>query len=165
MSVITTNQDTSNKSHQIWEVSVDKNTIFTDDVIIDAFLREKESDITEKNQIFIDKLKENLEKSAFFAESMMTFLRKNNFNPISAHIKINAFNDFIILVTVPEEEFISEDFLVSYNFAATIEEQVLNDKYYNVMFMFSDREDESFNKGLLASDGFFMDYKIKKDES
>ena len=96
---------------------------------------------------------------------MLTFLRKNNFHPISAHLKINAFDDFVILVTLPEEEFISEEFLVSYTYAATIEEQVMNDSYYNVMFMFSDREEKTFSKNVLVSDGFFMDYKINKGEA
>ena len=162
---IPTNQDTSNKSPNIWEVSVDKNTIFTNDDVIDAFLKGKEVGVKEKKQIFVDKLNENIEKSANFTESMLTFLRKNNFNPISAHLKINAFNDFVLLVTLPEDECISAKFWVSYNFAATIEEQVMNDKYYNVMFMFSDREEETFNKNLLASDGFFMDYRINRGEA
>lgn len=162
---IPTNKNTLSKFPDIWEVSVDRNTIFTNDDVIDAFLKGKEAGVKEKKQIFIDKLNENIGKSAYFTESMLTFLRKNSFNPISAHLKINAFNDFIILVTLPEEEFISEKFLVSYNFAATIEEQVMNDKYYNVMFMFSDREEDTFNKSLLASDGFFMDYKIKRGEA
>ncbi|QMU64702.1 MAG: hypothetical protein GKR88_10670 [Flavobacteriaceae bacterium] len=163
--IISTSQDTSNKFPNFWEVSVDKKTIFTNDDIIDAYLKSKEDSIKEKKQLFVDKLNENIEKSTNFTDSMFTFLRKNNFNPISAHLKINTYNDFVILVTLPEDEFISEDFLVSYNFAATIEEQVLNDKYYNVMFMFSDREEETFNKSLLASDGFFLDYKINKVEA
>ena len=162
---IPTNQDTSKKFPNIWEVSVDKNTIFTNDDVIDAYLKGKEVGIKETKQLLVDKLNENIGKSANFTDSMLTFLRKNNFNPISAHLKINAYNDFVILVTLPEDEFISEEFLVSYNFAATIEEQVLNDKYYNVMFMFSDREEETFNKSLLASDGFFLDYKINKIEA
>lgn len=163
--LIPSNQDTPNTSSKIWEVSVDRDTIFTNDDVIDAYLKGKEIGIREKKQIFVDILNENIGKSADLTESMLTFLKKNNFNPISAHLKINTFSDFIILVTLPEEEFISEEFLVSYNYASTIEEQLVNDKYYNVMFMFSDREEENFNKSSLISDGFFMDYKLTKGEA
>lgn len=159
---VQSNQDTSKESQNTWEVSVDKNSIFTNDDVIDAFLKGKEAGIKEKKEIYVDKLNENIAKSGDFTQSMLNFLRKNNFNPISAHLKINAFDDFVILVTLPEDEFLSEDFLDSYNFANTIEQQVMSDKYYNVMFMFSDREEKTFNKNLLASDGFFMDYKMSK---
>ncbi len=162
---IPTNKDTFNKPPNTWEVSVDKNTIFTNDDVIDAFLKGKEVGVKEKKQIFIDKLNENIGKSAHFTASMLDFLRKNSFNPISAHLKINAFNDFTILITLPEEEFISEKFLISYDFASTIEEQIISDKYYNVMFIFSDREEKTFNKNVLTSDGFFMDYKTNNSEA
>lgn len=153
----------NDKSQETWSLSVDKNSIFTNDDVIDAYLKGKEDGVKEKKQIFIDKLNENLTKSATHTERMLSFLRKRKLNPVSAHLKINAYDDFVILITLPENEFISQDSLVSYDFAATIEEEVQADKYYNVMFMFSDREqnDEIFNKNLLVSDGFFMDYKMK----
>lgn len=163
--IISENKDIRNKTSNYWEVSVDKKSIYTNDDIIDAFFKGKEAGVKEKKQIFVDKLNENIDKSARFTESMLTFLRKNNFNPISAHLKINSFDDFVILVTVPEKEFTSEEFLVSYNFASTIEDQVMDDKYFNLMFMFCDRDETDFNKNLLITEGFFMDYKIDKGEA
>ncbi|EZH75045.1 hypothetical protein ATO12_09975 [Aquimarina atlantica] len=147
---------------QTWEVSVDKNSIFTNDDVIDAYLKGKKEGIKETKQIFVDKLNENINKSAVYTDKMLSFLKKRKLNPISAHLKIKSFNDFVILITLPEDEFISEDFLVSYDFAATIEEEVTNDKYYNLMFLFSDRADGQFNTSLLVSDGFFMDYKMSE---
>ena len=149
----------------IWEVSVDKNSIFTNDDIIDAYLKGKKEGVKETNQIFVDKLNENIDKSAVFTDRMLSFLKTKKLNPISAHLKIQSFNDFVILITLPEDQFISEKFLVSYDFAATIEEEVIDDKYYNVMFMFSDREDGDFNTNLLVSDGFFMDYKMSESNN
>lgn len=155
-------KDKSDNFPNSWKVSVDKNSIFTNDDVIDAFLKGKDVGAKDKKQIFVDKLTENIVKSAQFTNSMLTFLKKKTFNPISAHLKINAYNDFVVLVTVPEAEFISEKFLVAYNFAANIENEVMSDKYYNVMFMFSDREEDNFNKHILVSEGFFMDYNISK---
>ncbi|WP_432412415.1 hypothetical protein [Rasiella sp. SM2506] len=145
-----------------WEVSVDKNSIYTNDDVIDAYLRGKADGVKANHNLFVDKLNENIKKSASFTKRMITFLNQIKINPISAHLKINAYNDFVILVTMSEDEFISENFLVSYDFASTIEEEVMSDEYYNVMFMFSDREKEGFNTSLLAADGFFLDYKMKK---
>lgn len=159
MELTTQNTDDLNKS-QTWHVSVDKNSIFTNDDVIDAYLKGKKEGVRETNQIFVDKLNENINKSAVFTDRMLSFLNKRKLNPISAHLKIKSFNDFIILITLPEDEFLSEDFLVSYDFAATIEEEVIDDKYYNVMFMFSDREEGDFNTNLLVSEGFFMDYEM-----
>lgn len=154
-------QNTDINTSLTWEISVDKNSIYTNDDVIDAYLKGKEDGLKESSQIFVDILNENINKSANYTEKMISFLKKRKLNPISAHLKINLFNDFIILITLPEDEFISEDFLVCYDFAATIEEEVTKDKYYNVMFMFSDREEEEdFNKNLLVSDGFFMNYKM-----
>ena len=152
------------EGQETWSLSVDKNSIFTNDDVIDAYLRGKEDGVKEKEQIFIDKLNENLTKSATHTQRMLSFLRKRKLNPVSAHLKINAYDDFVILITLPEEEFISKDFLVSYDFASTIEEEVQSDKYYNVMFMFADREedDKVFNKNLLVSDGFYMVFKMSK---
>lgn len=160
MTATTSIKKDSSNLPETWEVSVDRNSIFTNDDVIDAFLKGKEEGFKEKKQLFIDKLNENINKSASFTEKMLTFLRQRKLNPISAHLKINAYNDFVILVTLPEKEFISEDFLVCYDFASTIEEETEKDKHYNIMFMFSDRDD-TFNKSLLVSDGFFMDYKMK----
>lgn len=145
---------------ETWEVSVDRNSIYTNDDVINAYLKGKDDGMKAGNKLFIDKLNENIEKSADYTTRMIYFLKQRKLSPISAHLKIKAYNDFVILVTLPEDEFISEDFLVSYDFASTIEEEVTKDEYYNVMFMFSDRDDESFNKNLLASDGFFLDFKM-----
>lgn len=160
MKITTQNTEESLNTSLPWEISVDKNSIYTNDDVIDAYLKGKEVGVKESNQIFVDKLNENISKSANYTHKMISFLKKRKLNPISAHLKINSFNDFIILITLSEDEFISEDFLVSYDFASTIEEEVTGDKYYNVMFMFSDREEEDFNKNLLVSDGFFMNYKM-----
>lgn len=164
MEITTQNTNELGNSHT-WEVSVDKNSIFTNDDVIDAYLKGKKEGVKETKQIFVDKLNENINKSAVFTDRMLSFLEKRKLNPISAHLKIKSFNDFVILITLPEDEFISEDFLVSYDFAATIEEEVIDDKYYNVMFMFSDREDGDFNTNLLVSDGFFMDYKMTESNN
>jgi len=145
---------------ETWEVSVDRNSIYTNDDVINAYLKGKDDGMKAGNKLFIDKLNENIEKSADYTTRMISFLKQRKLSPISAHLKIKAYNDFVILVTLPEDEFISEDFLVSYDFASTIEEEVTKDEYYNVMFMFSDRDDEGFNKNLLASDGFFLDFKM-----
>lgn len=160
MKITTKNLEESTNTSLPWEISVDKNSIYTNDDVIDAYLKGKEVGVKESNQIFVDKLNENIDKSAKYTRKMISFLKKRKLNPISAHLKIKSFNDFIILITLSEDEFISEDFLVSYDFAATIEEEVTEDKYYNVMFMFSDREEKDFNKNLLVSDGFFMNYKM-----
>ncbi len=143
-----------------WQVSVDKDSIFTNDDVIDAYLKGKDDGVKETQQIFIDKLNENIYKSAEYTEKMLSFMRKGKLNPISAHLKINSFDDFIILITLPEEEFISEDFLETYDLASKLEDEA-HDKYYNVMFMFSDREND-FNTNLLVSEGFFMDYQMNE---
>ncbi|MEW4922347.1 hypothetical protein [Algibacter sp. 2305UL17-15] len=149
----------SNESHT-WQVSVDKDSIFTNDDVINAYLKGKKEGRVESNQLYIDKLNENINKSATFTQRMLEFMIEHKLNPISAHLKIKSYDDFIILITLPEKQFISEDFLISYDFAASLEEEIIEDKYYNVMFMFSDREEEVFNTNLLVSDGFFMDYKM-----
>jgi len=158
--IISTTRPNGFSNPETWEVSVDRNTIYTNDDVINAYLKGKDDGIKANNKLFIDKLNENIEKSTTYTTRMIAFLKQRNLTPISAHLKIKAYNDFVILVTLPEDEFISEEFLVSYDFASTIEEEVVKDEYYNVMFMFSDREEEGFNKNLLASDGFFLDFKM-----
>ncbi len=101
------NQDIYNKSPNIWGVSVDKNTIFTNDDVIDTFLKGKEVGVKEKKQVFVDNFNENIQKSANFTESMLAFFKKNNVKPIYTHLKVNAFDDLIILVTLPKHQFIS----------------------------------------------------------
>lgn len=160
-----TYQDKNKRESNHWEVSVDENSIYTNDDIIDAYLKGKEVGFKEKEQLFVEKLNENIQKSAHLTKSIFAYLKNNGFNPKSAHLKINSFYSFVILVTVPENEYISENFLETYDYASALENETLNDKYFNPMFIFSDREEDSFNKNLLVTEGFFMDYKIDKIEA
>lgn len=166
MSVVTPdNKDKKLNEPNHWEISVDKKSIYTNDDIIDAYLKGKEMGIKEKEQIFVEKLNENIKKSAHLTKSMLIYLKQNGFKPKSAHLKINSFDSFVILVTVPENEYISEKFLETYQYASTLENDTLEDQYFNPMFIFSDRKEDSFNKNLLVTEGFFMDYKTDQVEA
>src|SRR5690606_12997168 len=116
---------------ETWAVSVARNSIYTTDDVINAYLKGQADGMTAGNKLLIDKLNEQTAPSADSPTRMISFLKQRKLSPISAHLKIKAYNDFVILVTLPEDEFISEDFLVSYDFAATIEEEVTKDEYYN----------------------------------
>ncbi|VAW11201.1 hypothetical protein MNBD_BACTEROID03-1372 [hydrothermal vent metagenome] len=130
----------------------------TNDEIIDAYLAGGKSGLEHSKKLALDKLKENIEKSADLTSKMLEFLKSIKINPISSHLKIKSFNRFTILITLSEDEFLSEKFLEAYNIAFKMEKETKADEYYDVMFMFSERVPEKFNEDYIISEGYFLEY-------
>lgn len=145
----------------IWSFAVDEDSILVKNEFLTAYLMGKREGIEESKQMLVDKLLENVSNSADITNKMLQHMNQKGITPLSAHLKINSFNDFVILITVSEDEFLSEIFLSNYEYATELEKEQEGDKYYNAMFMFSDREDD-FDTSLLISEGFFLDYDLNK---
>ena len=132
--------------------------VVTNDEIIDAYLAGKKSGLEHSKKLALDKLKENIDKSAFLTSKMLDYLKSISISPISAHLKIKSFNRFTILITLSEDEFLSQKFLKAYKVAFEIEKETENDEYYDAMFMFSDRDEKKFNEDYIISEGYFLEY-------
>jgi len=131
-----------------------KDETFTSDDLIDAYLHGRKDAFAAAKQLAFDKLIANIEKSKDITVSLLNALKNHNFNPIDAYLLVDGFDYFKIMITVPELERASDDFLEMYDIATELEENNKNDFYY-VLVSFC-HANEHFDEEKVLSDGYIL---------
>jgi len=137
-----------------------KNDFFTSDHLIDAYLHGKREAFATTQRLATDKLNKNIEKSSEISINLIKTLSKNSFTPINAYLRINALDNFDIMVTIPESDIVNDHFSNMYNVASTLEEQN-KDEYYDVFISFCP-VNEHFEEINVSSDGYIL--KLAKND-
>lgn len=150
MSTITTSTNFSEK----WKVETSQQKLFTGDQVIDAYLTGKREGLQIAQKVFLDQLKNNLDKSGEKVTDLLHHLNARDIHNNEAFLKINSWNYLTILISVKEEDFFKESFLPVYDFVEELEED-LNTDTCTVNFSFVDYQEE-INDYVLHCDGFVL---------
>ena len=82
-----------------WEFSAPKDQLFSSDNVIEAYLKGKKDGLEQAQKLMFDKLISNISISGQYTSQVISFLKKNNISPLSAHLKINSWDDFKAIIT------------------------------------------------------------------
>lgn len=132
--------------------------LFSSDEVINAYLKGKSEGFELQKKILLNKLTENINQATTATNQVIKFLKKNKFNSISAHLKINSFTDLSVLIMILEEDFLDSKMLEVYNFIAQLETNN-DDGMYNLEFSFCDRNKSDFDENKLITDGYLLKHK------
>lgn len=143
-----------------WELTSPKDKLFSSDHVIDAYLKGKNDGLEQQQRLIIEKLVSNINKAGKHTTDILSFLKKKKLNPISAYLRINSWDDFSILVILPQEEFLDKKMLSVYDYISELENKVDEDMYH-IQVSVCDTED-NIDENYVRSDGFALKHKISK---
>lgn len=143
-----------------WEFTSPKDKLFSSDHVIDAYLKGKSDGLEQQQKLVVEKLISNINKSGKYTNEILSFLKKEKLNPLSAYLRINSWDDFSVLIALPQKEFLDKKILSVYDFISALESKVREDMY-NVEVVICDTEDE-IDENYVHSDGFVLKHKMSK---
>jgi hypothetical protein len=143
-----------------WELTSPKDKLFSSDHVIDAYLKGKNDGLEQQQRLIIEKLVSNINKAGKNTTDILSFLKKKKLSPISAYLRINSWDDFSILVILPQKEFLDKKMLSVYDYISELENKVDEDMYH-IQVSVCDTED-NIDENYVRSDGFALKYKISK---
>ena len=142
-----------------WKKTTPIEEIYTADDVVEAYLTGKKAGIKASLQPQVIVLQQNLVRVDKATRQLLNTLKKK-LNPKTAYLKITHWNNFEVLITIPEKEFVSKEFLKVYDDSQKAED-ILNKDSIIVSYSFAP-VGSSFNETHVGSDGFFLKQTIKK---
>lgn len=137
-----------------WNFTSQKERWYSSDQVIDAYLKGKNEGLEQGQKLILEQLIRNLSKTGNHTSEIIQFLNASNFHPISAFLKINSWDDFGILIVLPESEFIAPSIIDVYDFISEFENRI-TEEFYNVHIQFCCAS-EQINEKSIESDGFVL---------
>lgn len=140
-------------------VPTKKSDLFTSDQLIDAYLNGKKDALEATKRLIVDKLNNNIDKSGTITVNLLRLLKNKQFTPVDAYLRVNSLDSFDIMVSIPEDEMMKDEFSEMYNVISGLEENN-RDEYYDALISFCPVND-CFEEINVLSDGFLL--KLAKD--
>jgi hypothetical protein len=138
--------------YQCWAPTFNKDTFSNQ--LIDAYLNGKRVGIEQHQKLMLNKLEENIEKSGNITTLLLKTLQERSFNSIDAYLRVHSFDRFDIMITVPDEDYMKEEFLEMFDVISDIEMEN-REELYSVFIIFCS-VDENFEEQLVFYDGFSL---------
>lgn len=143
-----------------WEFTSPTERLYTSDHVIDAYLTGKKEALEQTERLIFDKLKSNINNSGSHTNEILKYLKKEKFNPIGAYLKINSWDDFSILLILPENEFLSDNIYSVYDYLTKLEDKV-SSEFYKLNVSICDTDGE-VDDSCIKADGFNLKHKSSK---
>lgn len=131
----------SNQMIEAYKIGVDEGKLRAAEEFLDNLV-EKIRELAEHNAA----------KAGAQTRELLEVIQEMGFHPVRAILNERAFNDMLVLIILPEEEYIGERFLGMYSQAIEFE-QKWKSEHYDIEFAFT-ADSESMDYNLLRIDGF-----------
>lgn len=132
---------------------------FTDDHVIDAYLKGRRDGRTEMARILTKQFNDNIKIATTIAEKLFSIAAKKNIHLYAIHLKADSITNFSALFIVNKENFVSEKFRDILIAARKLKNEVETDSFY-ISFLFTP-ESGNLNEKSITTDGFFLKYEKK----
>jgi hypothetical protein len=125
---------------------------YTSDDVIDAYLRGTKVGADREMRLIRDRFKTNIDLTAAYAHELFEYLVTNGFSPISSYLRINNFDSYNILFTIPGSKFNETGILDLYDYFFAYQDEKLGEFFhFSVSLCGSDKE---LNESKISADGF-----------
>jgi len=141
-----------------WELTSPKDLQFSSDQVIDAYLKGKQEGLELQQKLVVEKLMSNIAKAGNHTSELLEIIKNKSLNPVSAYLRINSWDDYTILVVLPQSEFLDPRTLDLYDYISEMESEVEEDMY-RIQVSLCDTVSE-INEQYVRSDGFALKHKL-----
>jgi hypothetical protein len=141
-----------------WQLSTNGEKLFSADAVIDAYLKGKSDQLEQSQKALMKQLETNIQKASGNTVKVLEYLSSQGLSPIAAHLKPTSFDSMEVLITLPEEDYLSEKITTIYEHVSTLEE-AFSEELYQINFSLTD-ETPHFNEALLKCDGYFWKKEV-----
>jgi len=127
---------------------------FTANDVLNAYFK-GQSDMRKKEKdAFTKILHENLKKTEYELEKLLTECKSLSISPLAAYLRIKSNIEFDLLLFVTTEDIVSENIKDLYTFIGEVEHNYDTD-VYSITYKIADMG-EMFRESLVKSDGYFL---------
>jgi hypothetical protein len=142
-----------------WEITISKDKYYTSDEVIDAYLHGKKTGLESLQKVVLNTLSDNINKTGNYTTEIIEYYEKEGFNPKATFLKILSWDNYKILITIPEKEYLSDKFLQIYEYISKFEEKINNELYrLEISFV----ETNGLDINCVQSDGFILKHTSSK---
>lgn len=143
-----------------WEINnpVDKDQYYNCDAVIEAYLKGEKDGLKNEQKVLFNQFTSNVERTKTNVIKLLTDIESHGFKPLTAYIKFDSFDVFHALISVPESDFVKDEFLNAYNQAIKLENEI-QDELYSLDFSFIPMSDNTIEESI-THDGYVI--RLKK---
>ncbi|MCD4705773.1 hypothetical protein K8R61_01700 [bacterium] len=155
MAVITKNKLSEDMSSN-WILKPEKD-YFTQNELIDAYLKGNEEQKNENQRILLEKLEKNVKQAKEIVESIAEEINKKGFKLFKSYLRINDIVKYDAIFDIRIEDFTSDNFNNIYSFSRVLKREI-NTNTFNINFTFMPHT-EDLNEKRIESEGFIFMYE------
>lgn len=104
-----------------------------------------------------EQFQRNFEIASSATKKLVDRMAMLNLHPLAARLRVESWDYFEILITLPEEHWLSEGAIELLDFSATVEEQASSESFHLVLHFCG--VGPIFNESLVEADGYVWNYK------
>lgn len=147
---------------ELWELEPSREGKYTENDVIDAYLKGKKTGLESIQKTLVKALDENIDKCGTYTENVLKRLTEFDIKAQDAFLRINNFDFFNILVCIPEKDFLDDKFFHVYDFITEFEDSKNTpENNLTVEFSFLDfNSDFDYCVNKINSDGYIL--RLKK---
>ncbi|TDS11746.1 hypothetical protein [Sphingobacterium paludis] len=143
----------------LWEIQPSREGKYTENDVIDAFLKGKKTGLESYQRTLVKALNENVDKCGSYTEQILHHLKELGIESKDSFLRINKFDLFNVLICVSERDFLKEEFFSVYDFVTDFEdEKNTSDNTFAIQFSFLDFQTD-YCINTINSDGYILKFK------
>jgi hypothetical protein len=104
-----------------------------------------------------EKIHQNIEKAGTDTKKLIDQLKQKGLDLISARLRVISWDQYEVLVTLSEKQFVGEEFEMSYDIVSELENSS-REEHYCISFRFCP-EVKGFEEQRVKADGFILTHK------
>lgn len=139
-----------------WELPQDSKNSFSSDDVVDAYIKGKRSVLEQNKKAIYSQLEGNIIKAGNDTELIAKHLSSKGISVTDIYLNPESWNQFVIMIVIPESDFLDDKILSIYDFLSDYEIKVSNDMY-NLQFNICGASG-SLDISCVESDGFVLKY-------
>ncbi len=137
-------------------IEVQKEKIYSDDEIVDAFFKGRQEQFEEDKKILLDTFSSNLAQAKKVCEEFFDTLWNSNIRCKFVLLRALTITHFDAVFVVPKEKFLSPDFISIYKMARN-KKTAVNTTTFQFFFSFMPLTD-TLNEERMLNEGYIMRY-------
>ena len=130
---------------------------YTQDDVIDAYLKGKEEQKILTEKVLIEKLDSNLNQAKNLVEQITEKIINDGFTVFKSYLLLKDIFKFDAIIDVELSDYISDEFDKIYKYSRDVKNEVNGNTFY-ISFSFMPHTDE-LNENTIACDGFLFTYQ------